>query len=292
MLVSFRFLTRWFGEHPIAGFLLLTFGISYLIGFPALITYTAWAPPQPRVLRTYASRVLVVYGPGLAAILLSLLAQGRPGATDLVRRLVPRRRDLPWAVWIVLAGAVSSGLALARAGVSFGELVGAIRSAGLLLLTHCVLQILIVSIGEELGWRGWLLPRLLERFTRLRATLLTAAAWGLWHGPLLLSPRTTALFLFAVLGLSFLFTWTWVHTGQRLFLVVLAHATVNAPMFFWEDVAALGSHTGATRSAWYALEVMYALAGCGLVLVTRMWWVQRPTHHLTPSLHGQPDLHG
>lgn len=189
MLVSFRFLTRWFGEHPIAGFLLLTFGISYLIGFPALITYTAWAPPQPRVLRTYASRVLVVYGPGLAAILLSLLAQGRPGATDLVRRLVPRRRDLPWAVWIVLAGAVSSGLALARAGVSFGELVGAIRSAGLLLLTHCVLQILIVSIGEELGWRGWLLPRLLERFTRLRATLLTAAAWGLWHGPLLLSPQ-------------------------------------------------------------------------------------------------------
>jgi membrane protease YdiL (CAAX protease family) len=274
---SFRLVSRWLRDRPIAGFLLLAFGLSYLVGFPTLIGYTAWAPPQPRVLRTYASRVLVVYGPGLAAILLSLLARGRTGAADLIRRLVPHPSDLRWGPWIVVAGALSSALALAFAGVSWGQLTGSIRSAGFLLLTHFILQVVVVSIGEELGWRGWLLPRLLERHNRLRATCLTAAAWGLWHGPLLLSsPRTTALFLFAVFGLSVFYTWLVAHCGQRLFPVVLAHATVNAPIFFWEEFSAAGSHASAAASAWTALEIMYGVAGCALVAATWAWWMQEP----------------
>jgi membrane protease YdiL (CAAX protease family) len=169
---------RWLRARPITSFLVLAFGISYLIGFPGLMAYSAWAPPQPRVLQTYFSRVLVVWGPGLAAILLTWIAQGSEGVIGLLSRLVPHRSDLPWAMWIFLAGATSSGLALGLAGVSVDELSGAIRSAGVLLLGHFVLQVVIVSAGEELGWRGWLLPRLSERGTRLRATLITAACWG------------------------------------------------------------------------------------------------------------------
>lgn len=270
-------MTRWLADRPVAAYLLLGFGISYLIGFPALMAYSAWAPPQPRVLQTYVSRLLVVQGPGIAALLLTMLTRGRPGVMGLVARLVPRRADLPWAVGILLAGVISSGVAFALAGVALGHLASTVRSAGVLLAAHFFLQFVIVSIGEELGWRGWLLPRLLERHSRLRATLLTAAAWGLWHGPLLLSsPLTTALFLFAVLGLSFLFTWIWAHSGERLFLIVLAHATVNTPIFFWEEAAAVDANTRAATSAWSALEVMYAVAACGLVLGTWRWWVQGP----------------
>jgi membrane protease YdiL (CAAX protease family) len=160
--------------------------------------------------------------------------------------------------------------------VPVSQVSNAVSSASVLLFAHFVLQILIVSVGEELGWRGWLLPRLLESHTRLVATLLTATAWSFWHGPLLLSsPLTTALFLAATLGLSFQFTWIWAHSGQRLFLVVLAHATVNTPIFFWEKLSASGSYPAAALSAWTVLQVVYAVAGCGLVLVTRPWWLQR-----------------
>lgn len=38
-------------------------------------------------------------------------------------------------------------------------------------------------LGEELTWRGWLLPKLTERFGQLRAVLLTSLVWGLWHAP-------------------------------------------------------------------------------------------------------------
>jgi hypothetical protein len=73
-----------------------------------------------------------------------------------------------------------------------------------------------------------------------------------------------------------MYTWIWAHTGQRLFLIVFAHATVNAPMFFWEEISnRRGSTTGAALSAWYHLEILYALTGCALVLFARKWWLQR-----------------
>lgn len=47
------------------------------------MAHAAWAPPQPRVLQTYVSRLLVVQGPGIAALLLTMLTRGRPGVMGL-----------------------------------------------------------------------------------------------------------------------------------------------------------------------------------------------------------------
>lgn len=284
-------MTRWFGKHPIAGFLLLTFAISYLVGLPFAMAYLAWAPAEPLLLRTYLPRVLVTYGPGLAAILMASITYGRTGAAALLRRLVPRPADVPWVLAIVLIGAISCFLALANAGVPVAHFAEAIDSAGALLVGHCVLQILVVAVGEEIGWRGWLLPRLLERTSRLRATVIVGAVWGLWHGPLLLSGlRTGVLFLLSTLGLSFLFTWTWSHRGERLFVVIVAHATVNAPLFFWDELAKQQGWSGQSApSAWLALEAMYALAGCGLVLLTRDWWFQRAAPVVLVMPAGAPE---
>jgi uncharacterized protein len=270
-------MTRWLRTHPIPGFLLLTFAVSYLIGTPLLMAYPAWAPAQPTILRTYLSRVVVVYGPGVAALLMTFALHGRGGVVRLLKRLIPRVSDIPWALLILVAGFGSAALALKSVGASTAQFAEAIGSARGLLVGHFVLQILIVSIGEELGWRGWLLPRVLERVSRLRATLVVAAVWGFWHGPLLFAGmRTTVLFLCATLGLSFVFTWIWSHRSERLFLIVVAHATVNTPLFFWEQLATQrGWDPGVAPTAWHALEGMYALAGCGLVLFTGRWWLQR-----------------
>jgi membrane protease YdiL (CAAX protease family) len=270
-------MTRWLRKHPITGFLLLTFVASYLIGTPLLMAYLAWAPAQPLILRTYLSRVFVVYGPGCASLLMTFACHGRGGVVLLLKRLIPRVSDLPWALLILAAGFGSAALALKSSGAFTAQFAEAIGAAGGLLAGHFALQILVIAVGEELGWRGWLLPRLLERVSRLRATLIVAAVWGFWHGPLLFSGMSAAaLFLCSTLGLSFLFTWIWSHGSERLFLIVVAHATVNTPLFFWEQLATQrGWDPGVTPSAWRAQEWMVALAGCGLVAFTRLWWLQR-----------------
>lgn len=264
----------WLREHPVAGFVLLAFGISYLLGLPVLLVFSGWFPFASPLLQTYLPRILVVYGPGLAALILTRLAVGGPGIPLLLRRLLPARPDLPWALAILGLGAGSSTAALLFSGVEAAVVLSVLRANGALLLAHLALQILIVAVGEELGWRGWLLPRLLERTTRLRATLLTAGLWGLWHGPLLLSGFLTAsLFLLGVFGLAVLFTWFWAHTQQRLFVVVWAHAVVNTPLFFWEQASA--GYGDNLLLAWYFLEAFYAGAALVVLVLGWRWWIGR-----------------
>lgn len=271
-------MSRWLRRHPVAGFVVLAYGISYLIGAPLLVAYLSWVRAGPALVQTYLSRILIVYGPGLAALFLARITLGSGGVSSQLRRVLPTRADVPWALLVFGTGIISAASALLISGVPGGELLLRVRADGALLLAHLAFQIVVVSVGEELGWRGWLLPRLLERTTRIRAALIIAAFWGLWHGPLLISSvRTTIMFILGIAGLSILFTWVWAHTHQRLFVVVLAHATVNAPIFFWEDVTAQGGTDEQLLTAWYTLEVAYATGALLLLLFTWKWWLAKPT---------------
>ncbi len=244
------------------------------MGGPLLLVGMAAIPGDAGLLRGYAPRLLVVYGPGIAALVLAGASGRGDGVSGLLRRLFPRPGDWPRAATILVAGAAASAVALLVAGVHPAELAWAVRAHGGLLVAHLGLQVAVVAVGEELGWRGWLLPRMAARTTRLRATLATGAIWGLWHGPLLLAGVGSAvLFLLFVLGISAVFTWLWEDARGRLFTVVIAHATVNAPLFFWEQVSAGGRDSDhRVRHAWYVLQAVGIAAGLALVLTRWRWW--------------------
>jgi membrane protease YdiL (CAAX protease family) len=92
------------------------------------------------------------------------------------------------------------------------------------------------ALGEEIGWRGYVLPRLQSRMSALSAALLIAPIWGLWHLPLWLTgdpvktPTFYVPFFVAVFALSVILTWVYNSTGGSLLMVVLAHATFNLPI--------------------------------------------------------------
>ena len=272
----------WLRTHPLAGFILLAYGISYLFGVPFLLVMLAWAPAASPPLHTYVSRLFVVYGPGLAALTLAYVGSASGGdARAMVRLLRPTVHDVPWTLGVVAAATAAAMFALLLSGVPLSTLREVVASAYPLLLAHFALQLTIVATGEELGWRGWLLPALLRRSTRLRATLIVAVVWGLWHMPLLLSSVLSAvMFLVGVTGLSLIFTWLWSHTGGRLFVVVVAHAAVNTPVFFWEQVSGrFGISPVRVVGVWYSLEALYAAIGLILLLTRWNWWHARALSH-------------
>lgn len=85
---------------------------------------------------------------------------------------------------------------------------------------------------EELGWRAYLLPQLLKLMTPLKANLLVAIIWTLWHLPLFYLPGSAQyqqnffIFMMTLISLSTIMTFLWIKT-QSVLLAVICHAAFN-----------------------------------------------------------------
>ena len=123
---------------------------------------------------------------------------------------------------------------------------------------------------EELGWRGYALPRLLNQFSPLVASLILGFFWGVWHLPsffissLVQSSLSLPAFLLFGLITSILMTWIFQHTGGSVLAAVLFHYTVNLSL----------SIIGAPLAAFTL--VMLAAAVLVVVLDKRIGWFLKP----------------
>lgn len=89
--------------------------------------------------------------------------------------------------------------------------------------------------GEEMGWRGYALPRLQARHSAIGASLVLGVIWGFWHLPKFLAPQSSgsfALLLADTVAKSVLFTWLYNNTRGSLLLVTVFHATGNTAAVF------------------------------------------------------------
>ena len=94
---------------------------------------------------------------------------------------------------------------------------------------------------EDLGWRGFMLPLLQEKYSALASSVLVGVAWAGWHLPLFLNATTThggwplsqqLLWVVSILAGSILWTWMYNSTGGSVLAVAVFHAGVNAMGIF------------------------------------------------------------
>ncbi len=111
---------------------------------------------------------------------------------------------------------------------------GSLRAAWILLVCFAHNLLLGGSLGEEIGWRGFLLPELMKRTPPLAASFAVGLAWGLWHLPVDVFAGFALTGASAVLGrvlyaipLSILFTWIFLGSRGSILCVLLLHTTVN-----------------------------------------------------------------
>jgi membrane protease YdiL (CAAX protease family) len=102
--------------------------------------------------------------------------------------------------------------------------------------------VFIFAAGEELGWRGYALPHLLERYRPLYASLILGALHSVWHWPLILLPQGLMSDLpllpwsAAVLAEAIVFTWIFQNTSGSVLLAVLFHGMVNSSMLLFDAI--------------------------------------------------------
>jgi uncharacterized protein len=99
-----------------------------------------------------------------------------------------------------------------------------------------VIVVSVLALFEEIGWRGWLLPRLVERMSRSRAVLLCSVIWSVWHIPYIFAgilrldgvpTAWTALITpVGVFGSGLIIGWFWLRT-KSIWIVTAAHGALN-----------------------------------------------------------------
>jgi len=223
-----------------------------------IISWAVWIPEAAATLSNReaavagggALDVLAVWGPGLSAILLSLLMAGKVGPRALFRPIRRWRVGIQWYLLVLLYPAAIWLVARAIDAV-FGQ---SYELTFMPILTYfgpeqaIMVPVALVfafpnTLGEELGWRGFALPKLQAKYNALVSSIILGIFWGVWHIPLWIAYGQTGLPLLidvvSMVTLAILYTWVYNSTGDSLLLVWLFHSAMTITQYFLAPIPTL-----------------------------------------------------
>ena len=170
----------------------------------------------------------MVFVPALLAILLTALTKGKSGVGALLKKLTQGQIGFKWYA-ITLALALGLRLMMSLLALLMGW-IPTIQLAPWSLPEYVIIGvfILIGAVTEELGWRGYALPRLLASRSALSAALFIGVIWGIVHLGLILPGQMNAgshwlPSILYIIGLSVILTWLYVQTSGNLIMPILFH---------------------------------------------------------------------
>jgi membrane protease YdiL (CAAX protease family) len=228
-------------------------------GFPMLIFYVG------------------VFAPGLVALWLTYRHEGGAGVSALLHRLFQWRVGLRWYVFaltymaaIKLAAALIHRIATGE-WPRFGD-----EPLYLMLAATVASTLLLGQAGEEIGWRGYALPRLAERFGLPAASIALGIIWAAWHLPLFFIPgiETTGqsfpLYLLGVTALSVAIAWLYSHTNGSLSLTMVMHAAINNTRDIVPSVGHASTHPFTLRASLLGWVTAGLLWVCAVYFLIRL----------------------
>jgi uncharacterized protein len=223
-------------EHPLASFFTFAYAVSWAFWLPAVFASLGWIGPVPSGPLHLAGGL----GPMVAAVAVTSLIGGQPARSRLARRGVAGGR------WIALAVLIPAGLFLVSTGliaftdssITWENIGRSTEFPELPRPAYWLANVVFYGYGEEVGWRGFALPRLQVRASALRASFAVAVMWSGWHIPLFVfSPGLSSLGLFGTIGWLFslglgsiLLTWLFNASRGSIAAVALFHATLDVFM--------------------------------------------------------------
>lgn len=265
-------------RHPVSAGFVTMFLLTWPVDLWAAAASYGWAAAPPSILP-----LLVGYGFVVAAILMTGILDGRDGVRVLLRRFLVWRVGARWYV-VVLCGPAAIYLTAVALHVALGGSLGEplitriLPSMSLALALPIFFLFDVTTNGEEIGWRGYALPRLQARRGALAASLVIGGVWAFWHLPKLLNDGGPGypiwLFLLETTAKAVLFTWVFNGTAGSLLTVSLLHSSVNTSTVFLPIAP-----TGDTIRP-YALSVgLFCLAAVAVIALTRghLLFRQSPT---------------
>ena len=245
----------------VALFVGLVFAVPWIVA--------PWLPQQPQTTwELILSYLPGVWAPTVIALVMMALTGGLSG---LGKELSQRFRVESGGVWLLVA-AVTPALVTA-AGVWIARVTGDGQSfiPASVFGTVVLNAVTTGAVGEELGWRGFVLSRLGERISQRTAAIVMAALWALWHLPIFLfpdSPYSTwpiVPALLTIMAFGLFMAALFFATRGSVIPTILAHLS-------WNITLGIGGVNLSSAIFWWALAGVFTL----IVARLRADWIRRP----------------
>lgn len=214
----------------LVAYFILACAISWTIEIPlALAKQGIIQPVFPQWVHYFLS-----YGPMLSALIVTWGTEGQKGLQELWGRITRWRVGSIW--WLAAFSPLIIGFVLILAVNLFTEYKISLAELGVvpflppLGIGALFLWILTSGIGEEIGWRGYALPRLQNDHNALHSTLILTVLWALWHVPLffyLFDPAIAIGWAFALYTGAIVFTWLLNSTEGSILIAAIFHGCFN-----------------------------------------------------------------
>jgi membrane protease YdiL (CAAX protease family) len=267
------------GAGSLATFFLLTFLLAWTswLGTWAISGRVAsgFPPPGPGILLFY----LGVFAPGIVALWLTNRNEGRTGVRALLRRLVQWHVGVRWYVFaLVYMAAIKLTAAVIHRVVTGAWPAFGSEPIVFMLVAIMGTMMLFGQAGEELGWRGYALPRLADRIGLGGASVVLGVVWAAWHLPFFFiagietTGQSFPLYALGVTALSVAIAWLYANTNGSLFLTMLMHSAINNT----KDIVPTGTRPptnpftlSPSLMGWLSAGLLWVCAGYFLVRMRR-----------------------
>jgi membrane protease YdiL (CAAX protease family) len=216
---------------PMTVFFLFAFGVPWGAMIIARIRHVALSEAT-------LSFMIAAAFCSIGGLVATHVAAGRAGLKELGLRCVLYRVGVSWWLYALFLAPCVYAVATVIYGVARGK-VGPVSPMELLrqwwLVFTFVFNLFQGPLAEELGWRGFLLPRLLDKCSPLKASVILGIVWAVWHmpagmvtgGPYYFHTLAgTLLFTASTVALSILMTVLFLHTRGSVLLAIAMHWSV------------------------------------------------------------------
>jgi membrane protease YdiL (CAAX protease family) len=223
---------RWLARSPVLGFALVAYVFTWGLTLPLLAARRGWIDGSPGE----GWEAVAAFGPLVAALAVSWSLAGAHGVAEILRGMTRWRAGARWMAFSVLSpfALLAAAALILRVGTGawpdFAALADGRLGTAAGVLHLVVISGLVQGIGEEPGWRGFMLPRLRMRFSPLAATLVLFPVWLFWHLPAFLGRPFGVgqgiAFALGVLSAAIWLTFIREHTAGTL-MAIAWHALIN-----------------------------------------------------------------
>ena len=196
---------------------------SIAIGLSSLICYISYETNNSNL------SILSVFTPSILALVFTAINKGKKGVYELFIKQTIKKTRIKWLLLSLIGIPLVGSLAMLTS-LNFDISKFSLRTYQLM---PQIVVIILIALGEEYGWRGVLLPRLMNKLNLFYSSIILGLIWGFWHLPAYLIGTGVPLqmnfmvfLLWVILGTLFI-SWIYYYTKSVL-TSILAHIGANA----------------------------------------------------------------